>query len=463
MGQAEPGAIREDPKMGELALEAARLVVLARERPEREVDYSAARSLLMAGQRSSALRRFLSVVLRGAGPHFVEAAREVSEELASLVEPALVDRLPGVDLSSLPRETQDPIQQGVALHLLRTGQADAAGRILRSIRQGAGPRYLEAVIALHRGDRPAAARLFLVAPEVASRSEDSEVVDLATLALARLEAERGAWDRATPRYAAIPYGSPHFFRARQELAWVRLQAGDPAGALSESAVLSAPAMKKYYRPDREVVEAAALLGLCRGAEARAQALAGGKRLGAAARHLAVFLRPVPDVRLYYLEAMASAAGRSGALSPEQVSVLLADASFRRAFTVVRQLQRERALLADPGAAALRRVLATELDERLVSAQRLAGQTASRILEGMLREIRELRQRGEEILFEVEGRGEEQESKHRGGKDGRGWPRARSAAAGRQETWPMRGEFWSDEVPFLRVPMVSSCPRGARSQ
>ena len=80
------------------------------------------------------------------------------------------------------------------------------------------------------------------------------------------------------------------------------------------------------------------------------------------------MRPRSDRRLYYVEAMASAARVIGAPARDPVvAILLADSGFRRAFAVVRQLQRERRLLLRPTDDALHRELAKELERRLADA------------------------------------------------------------------------------------------------
>jgi len=171
-------------------------------------------------------------------------------------------------------------------------------------------------------------------------------------------------------------------------------------------------------------------------EARRQARAAERRLTEAGAQLAVFLRPRPDVRLYYVEATASAAGKGRALSAELAAALLGDASFRRVFTVVRQLQEERARLLGSESASLRRELSSELDARLVATQTLAGQAVQRLLVGLLAELRELRLRAAELLVDVESvatravlerAGELQRSAVR-----------REAASRRHHTWPFAG-------------------------
>ena len=147
-----------------------------------------------------------------------------------------------------------------------------------------------------------------------------------------------------------------------------------------------------------------LLAIIKRFSSRALGMKKRARLADDAERLRVFLRPRSDVRLYYVEAMASAAGRGAELPPRPRGVLLADAGFRRVFGAVRQLQRERAELMRPEAAALRALLEAELESRLVLGQRLAGETVYRLLSAQTRELAELRRRTEELRFDVEAQG-----------------------------------------------------------
>ena len=118
-------------------------------------------------------------------------------------------------------------------------------------------------------------------------------------------------------------------------------------------------------------------------EAKQRAQEARKKLNKQIKMLASFLRNRPDVRLYYVEATASIAGQGRELSPELTKVLLADAGFKRAFGLVRQIQKERRLLMAPEAKDLQQLLGNELDGRLVKAQERAGQTVKRLLASTL--------------------------------------------------------------------------------
>jgi hypothetical protein len=277
------------------------------------------------------------------------------------------------------------------------------------------------------------------------------------VALARLALDRADLARAADLYRRIRYGSPLYPRARQELAWVHLGRRDPARALGESVGLAAPLLRHHYRPDREVVEAAALLLLCRTSEARRGLGPGIERLERDLNKLTRFLRSRSDQRIYYVEAMTAAARGGRELSRELVSILLADASFRQVFAIVRQLQRERRLLLRPGAEALRQELSDELDRRLVSAQRRAGATVKGILSGKVVELKELRLRAQELRFDTHGQ-TARRALHR--RSGGGAAGGRNTS-GRQQTWQFTGEYWSDEIDHYRVPIESLCAPRSR--
>ncbi len=406
-----------------------------------------------AGQRSSAARRDLERLLAGPGPGFAAAAARVAAALDLPVESEGLVRVPALDLSTLEEGLRERLLQRAALERLRRGDLGGAAQVLARRRSGTA-RYLLALLELARGDRAAARRALLAAVTAGGRATGEEpggggeLRDLGELALARLAGAEGRLEEAATRYAAVGPASPHFFRARQELAWVLLERGDAAGALAQSVALQHPAHRHRLRADRELVEAAALLELCRPAQARVRAELGRTRLAGHVARLTVFLRERPDLRLYYLEAMSSAAGR-GPLPQELAVALLADASFYRAYRVVRQVQRERALLAG---SRLGPELGAELDGRLLLAQRRAGEAAQRLLAALRSELSELRLRTEELLFEVERRGAEELV----GRRSASRPAREEIARGRAQRWPFSGEHWSDEVRHLRARSRSSC-------
>jgi hypothetical protein len=431
----------------ELADEAARQVGVARARPTPDDLVRAAEALWVVGQRSSALERHLQALVAGGGANMALAARRLGEDPVFPLSPSAMDRLAARSPAGLGAALRAGLEHRVGLHLLRAGRLEAAAQRFARLDARQEARYLLGAALLQQG-RGAAAR---AAFDRALVGGDAEVQELAQLALARMDGAAGRLDAAAAHYAAVPYGSPHYFRARQELAWVELQRGDAGAALTQSVILRAPRLRRYHRPDGELVEAAAHLGLCRLDEARSRAQLAQRRLSGSLAALSGFLRHRADVRLYYVEAMASAAGRSRALSRELIADLLADASFRRAFVVVRQLQRERTLLLGPGASALRRAISGELDQRVAEAQAQAGRTVLRILGGLAAELKDLRLRAQELLFDVESRASLRGSPRRLA------PPDKVVAPGRQQRWPFHGEYWSDEVSHFTVRTPSSCP------
>jgi hypothetical protein len=432
--------------------EAARRLAGLGAHPSREQLLAAALALDAAGQRSSAVERYLGLLDAGTG--FEAAAKRLATEPSFPLGGVWIDRLRGDELQRLSRGTRQPLERRLGLELLRRGAAlEAATRLEQHADPAAA--YLAGVAQLHLAAAEQGGARWQRARSCFQRAlaGRGEVASLAALALARLEA-RGAPARAEAHYRSVPAGSPHFFPARQELAWLLLERGDYAGALAESGVLAAPHLRLRVRPDRELLEAAALLGLCRIEAARARLRGGRERLASDAERLRVFLRPRSDVRLYYVEAMASAAGHGATLPARPLGVLLADAGFRRAFGAVRQLQRERAELMRPEAVTLRRLLAAELEARLVLGQRLAGETVHRLLSAQARELAELRRRSEELRFDVEAQGIEA---LRGAERAAGLTSPAVARQAGRQRWPFSGEYWSDELPFLRARVVSRCP------
>lgn len=435
---------------------AALLVPAARGQREAELLYWTGRALEAAGQRSSALERYLATLLARPQRLHREAARRLSLDPAFPLSAGGLEQLAGLDLTALEPGVQEGLRHRLALHYLRTGQVAPATALFAKLQPRPQILYLRALVALHQRRVGEMRRLLLAA----RRGDDRDVGELATLALARLELEEGRLDAAARHYRAVPFGSHLFFRSRQELAWLHLARGEAREALAQSVVLRAPGSRRRYWPDRELVEAAALLQLCHAEAAGARARQARLRLERDIKRLAVFLRAGRDTRLYYVEATGSAVRGGRGVLGQAVVALLADPGFRQVFGVVRQLQRERRLLLRTGSEALAEQLSEELDQRLVEAQERAGGAVKRILARLLSELKGLRLRAQELLFDVEGRAIQRAIRRRS-TEGRGQAspprRPRPVAPGRQLHWPFQREYWADEIEHLTVSLPAACP------
>ncbi|MFH1131500.1 MAG: hypothetical protein V1754_09200 [Pseudomonadota bacterium] len=414
-----------------------------------ETTYRAAVALLAIGHRTSGEARLLDLVRVPRNEFFVDSVQRITKDLgfprAGQEMEQLAQHSSDLALEKLDQVSRDRLQEMVGVYLLRSGQLDKAAELLSGLSEQPNAQYLWAVIMLRRGNTQQAQEVFQWALDLAKRKGKKDIAELCTLALARISHRAKLKDETIRHYTAIPLDSPHFFRARQELAWVLLETGDPKGSLLQILTLRASNPSRYFRGDELVLESASLLALCQWSQARKQTVRAIKKLTEHVKELNEFLRIRPEVRLYYVEAMASIAGRGKGLSQEMGRVLLADAGFRRAVRFVRQIQWERKLLVKSNARELKKLLGPELDERLIRAQQGAGRSVKRLLVSTLAELQELRERSREILFELDRPRDQQKVREP-------WPRN----DGRQQTWPFTGEFWSDELGAFRLHLGSAC-------
>jgi len=412
-------------------------------------SYDAGRALERAGQTSSALSRYLKALLVDGPPHEGAARRLARMDPAFPLPPSELRALASRDLSTLPSSVRDGLRHRIGLFQLRSGDLDGARRSLAPIRT-AQARYLLALIAVRQGRLQAAGGELEQALTDARRERKRDLIELVTLSLARIDLERGRLARAEQRYASIGVDSVHFFRSQQELAWLHLQQTRWDGVLAISLALSGPETRRPYYPDRELLQAAALAGLCRHRQALTLARQALARLDSDLKKARKFLRPRREARLYYVEAMASAARGSGDLGA-LVGALLADSGFRRVFQTVRQLQRERRLAVGPA----HRALSTELDHRLVWAQQEAGRVVQNVLGRVAGELVELRTRARELLFDLEGQAVD--ALRRPERDAPR-PGARRVVEKGQQRWPFQGEYWADEIGHYHVDLsrLSRC-------
>jgi hypothetical protein len=320
----------------------------------------------------------------------------------------------------------------LARRLLRQGARARAARLLKVLPFDPRVGHLRGLLALAAGDRIAARRWFRRA-----RRSGGALTPMLALDEARLALAAGKLAAARRLYRAIPAGSRWAWRARLELAWLELRAKRPQHVLAVLAGARRSALGRA--PDVELLRALALFDLCHPA-ARTVARRARRAVSGAIKRGAIFLRRRADSRLYYIEATAALAGATSAAAEDRGDgglpaafqfALSTDASFRLVDGFVRQLQRERRILALPVAKGLRVHLGAQLERRLVQAQTLAGATVRRLLAQALAELRELRSRADELLVELDRRAE-------------GKPSARQ---GRQQ-WPSKADSTLAREPWL---------------
>ncbi|MBU0552215.1 hypothetical protein KKF91_20470 [Myxococcota bacterium] len=303
-----------------------------------------------------------------------------------------------------------------------------------------------------------------VSPQGA-RAVVQEARRLALMGLARLFYEVGDFEVALYYYRRLPPDAPELGQAVFEAALAHLFRGDMHRALGALHATRSPLIRHPYHPELHLIRGAALLGLCRYTEGRAELDA---------------LQQTYLIHRGQLEAAASAlrAGQAIQARPYLVEGGPLHVQLRRLLRaqppVARALAEEAAVEAERRRlATLSRTLARPLDEAKAAGAGLAGAQAARVeratrqtllaLDDTLTYLSDAR---DELLIDVlEAQGEALRREIQGARVGEVFaPQAATPALGEDwQRWAFEGEAWPDELLYYRDRLPSQCrPKEAAS-
>lgn len=206
-------------------------------------------SLYQAGDRLGARNRFREVVQHAQDPRFRPF---IQRSLGRLIEIALrTGDVTGIDeifaqLNQIPPseiDAQTTYIRGKYFFLRAQPDYDQARRAFEAVptRSPVYPqaRYFLGAILTAQEHYPEAIeafqRVLRIQPE---GSEQQQVLDLAALAIGRLQIERNNYDAAIEAYQLVGRSSPHFDRALFEQAWAFIRSGDAIRAERALEILS---------------------------------------------------------------------------------------------------------------------------------------------------------------------------------------------------------------------------------
>jgi len=206
-------------------------------------------SLYQAGDRMGARTRFLELVARANEPLFRPYAQRA---LGRLIEIALrtgdLSRIEEVfaQLNQLPPaevEAQTSYVRGKYFFLRAQPDYEQARQAFEQVPQRAPvyaqARYFLGAILTAQGRYAEAIDAFQRLQRLQAEStEQQQVLDLAALAIGRLEIERDNYDAAVTAYQLVARSSPHFDRALYEQAWALVRSGDAVRAERTLEILS---------------------------------------------------------------------------------------------------------------------------------------------------------------------------------------------------------------------------------
>ena len=387
------------------------------------------------------------------------AARQLTERaLVALLaqEPVLSDPALIAAAATLPADPLHPRLQP-AVHTLHGLGALADGETQRAaaalaLAHTPQAELVQALLAQDRGAPRTAARHLLRAREQAAdpRRPDPALHDLATLDLARLMHAHARWRTAEELYLSLDTQSPDWARAREELAWTYLLAGNRSRALGTALSLWSPLGQAELEPSAELV-----VGIARAEACHWDAAA------ATAERLAAELQPVvARIEHWRVQDHAQRAWADPALPTGLRRAARRDALLAEALGTIVQIEHERELLASQRADWAETVGATidrSLLEERARLDALADTRSRLVLDREHARLQGIIDDAQVLAFEIgEGQRQDLEVLARTAAAPPPAPDVDWAVSTDFVAWPFNGEFWEDELDSYSAELAGSC-------
>ncbi len=301
---------------------------------------------------------------------------------------------------------------------------------------------------------------FEAAIEVADATGNTDVYELAFLALARLSYELGLYDAALYYYQKVEAGSHRHPRTIFETMWTFYMKRDWNRAIGRVHALHSPYYDNWFWPDLYVIEAASYLQTCNLDEAERAVMefdAVIDPIQSATQEFIVSITTPQEawfaVNSYYDDIRSSAGSE---LPLAAVRHIMAQAEFLDKARLLGQLQMERDLLGRDGATLGNwgSTASTLLESDYMTKEIEAGLSITAMLREFSNELTDWDVKAQEIGFEVTTeRLGIIDATLEGAAGGEGASAVFVLAADWQ-SWPFEGEYWLDEVDNYRGDLVN---------
>ena len=421
------------------------------------------RNMHAAGYRYSIRNQALEATLLGPNSADFEDMFDILVDVSNEVEFLDPDFLSLTDFSvgNYPVDFQDKWNYFLGRFFWVYGEygrsTEYLGRVSEGARQKGQAEYLTGVIALEEGNAAAAATGFQNAILATQRNQsDSEIDELANMALARLFYESFRYDVALYHYAKIPAESYRHPRAVFEMAWAYFLKLDHNRAIGALHSLHSPYYDTWFFPDLYVMEAAIYLQTCNLDSATEAILAFSDEVAVLQGPVQEFIANAADPQEFW-EAISTYHDRQGTpqavgLPIEAVRFVLSDVDFVNQMELIRSLEAERdrieaALpqLGEYGSLALAGIEA-DLSAKIID----AGLKISAMISDFYAELTDWYVKSQEVSIEVRT---ERLSVFDAALSGIEVDQSSSSSvfvlASDWQYWPFEGEYWIDEVDAYR--------------
>ncbi len=299
---------------------------------------------------------------------------------------------------------------------------------------------------------------------VESLDTDTEVRDLAYLALARIAYEAENFDAAVYYYRKLPRDSNKLAQAFYEQAWTYFLKGDYERALGTFQALHSPYFSHFFYPELWVLEATVYVNLCyveNAEEAIKRFEADVSALSIPLKNLLQSLRTPQD---YFQALLGVVEGQPAfALDKRLIRPVLANVEFYNLFKTVRQIEREERFVTEnqAGLAAFGADLLAKLGALRQSRLNEAGIKVQQLLKQVEAELAEYAVKATELQVDIDAIKVDEQMRELQGTTA---PESAVGTAGGSEAivggdsqaWRYEGEYWSDEIGGFRSRLKSRC-------
>ncbi|MCB9728445.1 MAG: tetratricopeptide repeat protein [Deltaproteobacteria bacterium] len=439
--------------------------------------FGIANALVKAGLYQAAARQLVDVLLAGADKPFFKTAFEQLRELRKKVNysPPDLEELTRSFVGEFSQSFQDEFNYVLGEFYYDYNNWTKALTYLDQVspaaKDYAKARYLKGLVEVRNQLYKSAVQSFqdaILATE--ENGSDSEIADLAYMALARVAYTNNDFDAAIYYYRKVPRGSYKEATALYESAWVYFVKGDSTRSLGTFQTLHSPYFDHWFHPELWILEATVYMNICRfdyAEEALAQYQTEVSPLGIPLKQ---FLLKTTRPEDYYRALVETVAGKEVWGLPKPLTAeVLADVEFYNMYRTIKQIEKELAIvrprlpaLGEYGADMYQKLEAlrsARIREAGVKIQRVLKETEATLADYELKvkeievDLQDEKLNEEERKLRALGGGEETVETKEVAKGGE------SAIVGSSSwQWPFEGEYWRDEIGSYRGFVSDACAR-----
>ncbi|MEZ4268396.1 MAG: tetratricopeptide repeat protein [Myxococcota bacterium] len=449
--------------------------------PESDEAYLAkfgiANALVKAGLYQAAARQLVEILLAGPEKPFFKTAFEQLRELRRKVNyaPPDLEELTRFFVGEFSQSFQDEFNYVLGEFYYDYNNWSKALTYLDQVspasKDYAKARYLKGLVEVRNQLYKSAVQSFqdaIVATE--ENKSDSEIADLAYMALARVAYTNNDFDAAIYYYRKVPAGSYKQATALYESAWVYFVKGDSTRSLGTFQTLHSPYFAHQFYPELWILEATVYMNICRfdyAEEALGRYQADISPLGIPLKQ---FLLKTNRPEDYYRALVDTVSGKEVWGLPKTLTAeVLADVEFYNLYRTIKQIEKELEIvrprvaeLGPFGADLYQKLEALRADrvrETGIKTQRVLKETEATLADYELKvkeievDLQDQRLLEEERKLRSLGDGGDEVDTKKVEKGGE------SAIVGSSSwQWPYEGEFWRDEIGSYRGFVTDACAR-----